>query len=109
MVTNVKPRVRVAAQLSKAASESTKGTVKKGAVGYEGLRLLSSQGLWAQVRETQIYDLQFPRSLDTFSLMAEDGTVSIALAVKVTMILRAMKQTKIEAGDADDPESVAAA
>ena len=109
LVNQIKPRVRVRATMNKASSESVSGGVKKSAIGYEGLRLLSTNGMWAQVRESQIFDLQFPRSLDTFALMAEDGTVSIALAVKITMILRAMKSMKIVAGDEDNEASVDAA
>jgi hypothetical protein len=106
---STKPRIRVKANISKASSEGASGSVRKTAMGYEGLRLISNQGQWAQVRESQIFDLQFPRSLDTFSLMAEDGTVSIALSVKITMILRAMKSMKIEAGDKEDKASLDAA
>lgn len=104
-----KPRIRVNATLQKASSEGVPSTVRKGPVGYEGLKLISQKDYKSLIRESKLIDLQFPRSLDTFSEMACDGTVSIALAVKSIMILRAMKGFTIEAGDKEDTESIEAA
>lgn len=95
--------------LEKSTSENVPvSRVRLGEIGWSGLKtLFSSRGSY--VDEEQIYDLQYPRSLDTYSLMTYDATVSTALEVKQILVLKALGNYKVEAGDPDNDQSVQAA
>ncbi len=97
-------------EILKTSSETVPSSrVHRGEVGYQGLLIRSLQGRLASIEEEEIRDLSWPHLLDTYSAMQKDDAVSVAIHAKETLILKALGQAKIAAGDPDDPASVEAA
>lgn len=106
-----KPRMKVRnGEIIKQASENTPSSrVHRGEVGYQGLLIRSLQGRLASIEEEEIRDLSWPHFLDTYSAMLKDDAVSVAIQAKDTLIIKALKDYEVQAGDKEDDQSVDAA
>lgn len=84
--------------LNKATSATEQvGRLRLGEIGYPGLHIDSSI-MGTRIREEQHWDLQFPRSLDTYKQMTYSSTIKTALVVKEVLILKALANHTIKPG-----------